>query len=380
MQRTNFSPIQHGFKFANTFVNHLANLPGFGKVETAGRCGGMSYTALDYYANHIPVPAAGSLPADGVPLADYIFRRQEESFLAPTAINFITWTLYADTPNWFAKGVHGWTVEDEFPRLRALLDQGIPQVLGLIAARDIQHIGYNHQVVACGYEFDPATGKITVLIYDCNSPNTEVTLTTGPGIAGVQSSNGYAWRGFFVQGYGKEAPDYLADQVLLREASSPTIYAICGGGKLPVPDMNEFNALGYQQSQVRVVPDGALNYIADFPGNGTLVKEHKKDGQYVIFGGTKFLIPTQPVFNALGFLPANVHTVPFGSLAKLPALPVDGTLLREMSAAEIYVMKNNSRHRVPNQQAFIAQGHTWGTVGVVPDGDLAFIPDGGAIV
>ncbi len=379
MQRTNFSPLQHGFKFANTFVNDLADLPGFGKVETAGRCGGMSYTALDFFLNDIPVPAADRLPADGIPLADYIFRRQTESFLSPSAINFITWSLYADTPNWFAKGVHGWTVEDEFPRLRAQLDLGHPQVLGLIAARDIGHVGYNHQVVACGYDFDAATGKITVLIYDCNSPGGEVTLTTGPGVAGVEASNGYAWRGFFVQGYEKNSPDFLADGTLLREQSSQNIFTIYGGGKFEVPDMNEFNSMGYIENQVRIVPDSALNYIADVPGNGALLQERGKDGIYVIYGGTKFPVPSQAAFNALSFLPGNMHTVPQGSLAKLPELPVDGTLLREMSRSEVYVMRNSTRHWVPSSQMFLAQGFIWDNVRVVPDGDLAPIPDGGPI-
>ena len=379
MQRTNFSPLQHGFKFANTFVNVMADLPGFGKIETAGRCGGMSYTALDYYFNNLPVPQASSLPADGVPLADYMLHRQTDTFMTLSAINFITWTLHPDAPTWFAKGVHGWTIEDEFPKLRAQLDLGRPRVLGLVTARDFAHIGYNHQVVACGYDFDPASGTITVLIYDCNSPGIEVTLTTSPGMQGVTASNGYSWRGFFVQGYGKGSPDFLADGTLLKEKSSSKIYVIFGGGKLLVPDMNEYIAMGYDQGTLKEVPDGALNYISDAPGDGTLVKERGSTKNCVLYGGTRFQIPNKAAFTALGFLPGNVRTIPKGSLAGLPALPQDGTLLREMSQAQVYMMKGACRHWVPSPQAFINQGFVWSNVRIVPDGGLAAIPDGGPL-
>ena len=49
MPRTSFTPRQHGFHFDNDFVNRTATLPGFGEIETRGRCGGMAYAALDFH-------------------------------------------------------------------------------------------------------------------------------------------------------------------------------------------------------------------------------------------------------------------------------------------------------------------------------------------
>jgi hypothetical protein len=382
MPRTNFSPFIHGFKFANTFENDIANIPGFGQVKTYGRCGGMSYTALDYYFATLGVPLATGLPKDGVPLADYIFQRQLESFLAPSAIHFIIWSLYADEANWFAKGLTRSTREDEFPKLQSQLDLGHPQVLGLITARDIGHIGDNHQVVAYGYDVDQASGKISVYIYDNNSPDTETVLTLVPGTLGVQASNRDAnnpWRGFFVHGYGPMWPHYLLDGGLVKEASKDNIYVTFRGGKFWVPDMKELKALGYTKSQIRTFPDGSLDYISDAPGDGTLLSERGGTTSYVAYGGAKFLIPDQATFDALGFLPGSVKTVPAGSLASMTDLPRDGTLLREKSQGAIYLVKGGQRRQLPGPQVLSQMGLVWNNVRVVPDGGLASLPDGGML-
>ena len=382
MPRTNFSPFIHGFKFANYFENDIATIPGFGQVKTYGRCGGMSYSALDYYFANLGVPQAGDLPKDGVPLADYIWQRQLESFLAPSAIHFIIWSLYSDEANWFAKGLTRSTREDEFPKLQSQLDLGHPQVLGLIDARDINHIGNNHQVVAYGYDVDEASGKIAVYIYDNNSPNTETVLTLAPGTLGVQASNrdpNNPWRGFFVHGYGPMWPHYLLDGALVKETSKDNVYVISRGGKLWIPDMKEFKALGYARNRIQTFPDGSLAYVSDAPGDGTLLRERGQTASYVVYGGAKFLVADEATFDSLGFLPGNIKTAPAGSLAGVPDLPRDGTLLREMNQGAIYLIKNGQRCQLSGSQAISQKGLVWNNVRVVPDGGLASLPDGGML-
>jgi hypothetical protein len=367
MPRTNFSPFIHGFKFANYFKNTLANIPGFGKVETYGRCGGMAYTALDYYFGGLAVPLAGDLPADGVPLADYIFERQVLSFTSPSAINFIAWSLYADEPTWFFKGLSQATRQDEFPKLKSQLDLGHPQVLGLISARDIGHIGDNHQVVACGYEIDDTSGKVSVFIYDVNTPDTETVLTLVPGGIGVQASNRTdPWRGFFVHGYGPMWPHYL-------------IYAIYRGGKLLIPDKKEFKAMGYSQARIQDVNDGALTFVSDAPGDGTVLQERGHSDFYVVYGGAKFHIADETIFDSLSLLKGNVKTVPSGSLAGVPDLPREGSLIREMDDGPVFVIRGGMRHQIPNVQDLSKLGFIWNNIRVVPDGGLTSIPDGGLL-
>ena len=380
MPRTNFSPFIHGFKFANFFKNELANIPGFGKVETYGRCGGMAYTALDYYFGGLGVPLSSDLPADGVALADYIFERQILSFVSPSAINFITWSLYADEPSWFFKGLSQATRLDEFPKLKSQLDLGHPQILGLISARDIGHIGDNHQVVACGYDIDEASGKISIYIYDVNTPDAETVLTLVPGGIGVQASNrSDPWRGFFVHGYGPMWPHYLIDGTLVKEHSRSEIYVIYRGGKLRIPDKKEFKAMGYSQARVLDVQDGSLAYVSDAPGDGTVLQERGHSDYFVVYGGAKFPISDETTFNSLGLMEGNVKKVPAGSLTGVPDQPRESSLLREMDNAAVYVIKSGKRCQVPNLPDFSRQGFIWNNIRVVPHGCLASISDGGML-
>jgi hypothetical protein len=117
---TSFTPGKHGFHFANRFVNHLADIPGYGPIVTRGRCGGMSFAALDYYFAGMDIPGETGasfpptgVPPDGHPLADFIYKRQIDSFAQLTSMKFVTWTNHSDHRTWFIAGVQEWTRQDE---------------------------------------------------------------------------------------------------------------------------------------------------------------------------------------------------------------------------------------------------------------------------
>jgi dolichyl-phosphate-mannose--protein O-mannosyl transferase len=210
-----FDPAKHGFAFPNAFVDTFVTLPGGRKIQTAGRCGGMAFAALDYWHAQAPVPrwgpaqwAPSRVPPDGHWLADTIRRRLFDSFLVPSALHFVTWTLAPDDGGGVVRGVTRWTKEDQFDKLAAAVDAGTPVPLGLVVARRLDRIGDNHQVVAYGYEH-AADGTRTVLVYDDNSPGQEVRLTSGPHDPGWLATNGARWRGFFVQDYDPRPPRVL---------------------------------------------------------------------------------------------------------------------------------------------------------------------------
>jgi hypothetical protein len=50
MARTAFTTDDHGFRFRNTFVNTVVDLPLLPPLTTRGLCGGMAFAALDYLA------------------------------------------------------------------------------------------------------------------------------------------------------------------------------------------------------------------------------------------------------------------------------------------------------------------------------------------
>ncbi len=227
MPKVDFSPARDGFLFGNYFVNQIADIPGIGKLQSAGRCGGMSYCALDHYAARRPLPrfkpsdfGDRGVPPDGHPLADYIYQRQLDSFLTLSAIKFITWTLAPDAGNFFMRGVTDRTKNEEFKKLREAIDRGAPVPLGLVVARNLNDLGRNHQVVAYGYDLDAKTQHMTVYIYDVNWPGLEITLSSGRNDAGwFESSPGKEqWRGWFVQDYAPRRPPPNLDKPLLEGA------------------------------------------------------------------------------------------------------------------------------------------------------------------
>lgn len=219
-RKIGFEPSRHGFRFPNAFVNQIASVPGFGNIETRGRCGGMAYAALDYFFAGVPIPAyvtanfaPGQAPPDGHWLADYIYARLMNSFFTPSAAKFPEWTVHSDHETWFYKGVTRWTKEEEFPKLRARIDSGRPAILGLVGADNLADVGNkNHQVVAYGYEGYPAVGAMTVWIYDNNHPGREVALTSEAGNPHWNASTGEIWRGFFVHDYAHRNPPVFTRQ------------------------------------------------------------------------------------------------------------------------------------------------------------------------
>jgi hypothetical protein len=319
MPKADFVPGRDGFHFANEFVNVIATFPGYGTLETGGRCGGMAYAALDYWFHgRLPIPADATLPHDGTLMADYIYRRLLDTYLVPSAINFITWTLAADGENFFHKGVTRWTKEGEFPKLKAMIDKGKPQVLGLVKVTDLRQIGQDHQVVGYGYE-DDGKGNLVAYLWDNRYPDREVRLTTNAKKPHWTLSEGNEdWRGWFIQGFGPKRPDFLLDGALLQEKGASDVHLVAGGAKFAVPSVTELGALGRNPREVRHVGAGSLAYIADVPANGTLLKERAEEQVYVIEDGKKRAITGAPAMDAHGFSKDDVVTVPEGGLTRIP--------------------------------------------------------------
>ncbi len=217
MPKTGFHPAVHGFHFANSFPDRTAAVPGYGEVPTRGRGGGMAFAALDYHLAGLPVPThrpddfPGHLvPEDGTRLADHLHKRLVDSFAAASARKFVTWTLASDHATWSYPGVARWTSDEELPKLRRSIDDGVPAVLGLVRARRIEDLGANHQVVAYAYEHDEATGATSVLVYDPDCPDQEVVLSVGPGDPHVVSTaSADPYRGLFLQDHLYERPPYV---------------------------------------------------------------------------------------------------------------------------------------------------------------------------
>jgi hypothetical protein len=212
---TSFNPSHDGFDFANTFQN-VVNLPAGVNVRTGGLCGGMAYTALDYFLAHKAIPRQDYLPAEGTPLQRYIYDRQMTSLTS----NIDKWAEVIFNPlgardneffNWGLQGSNGGRLQE----LRSFIDRGMPVPLGLKSDK-----GGDHQVLAIGYDMGryrgdlgANEGDLQILVYDSNHPNQIMALR--PDVANKVyryfPDDGNIWRTYFVdKNYHAQVPPDLS--------------------------------------------------------------------------------------------------------------------------------------------------------------------------
>jgi hypothetical protein len=211
---TTFSPQLNGLKFINRF-----EIPDFLKLNLPlfpnsplhitdivyGLCGGMCFTALDYFNVGKAVPAYTDINDISLGLFYYLWKRQLASLDHKVIEKLFVWMLLDDL------GVARNVAADEVPALRAKLDKKTPVPLVLVRVRGISDPTHNHQVLAVGYDFDPDSQQMTIYLYDPNHPgiNPEIYLNLKDpdhGIA-ISQSTAEPLRGFFlITSYRKTTP------------------------------------------------------------------------------------------------------------------------------------------------------------------------------
>lgn len=175
---TNFNPNQHGFRFANMFKVPI----GIADITFNGLCGGVCYTALDYFHSRTPVPTQVYMPAPGNPMREHIWRRQWESVLqnGDKWAELMTNVGGARNAEFFRWGLQPGS--GRMGELRREIDQGKPVVLGLWPV-DGSNPFNAHQVVAIGYELGRYYGnpsefadEFKIFLYDPNFPGRTVVM------------------------------------------------------------------------------------------------------------------------------------------------------------------------------------------------------------
>jgi hypothetical protein len=209
---TNFKPDLHGFSFANSFdfpdffqirLPFVANLASLGDV-VYGLCGGMCLAALDYYHAQILPPQYANTEVIPWPYFLYFWQRQITSLRNPVIPKLFEWMLSDDLT--LARKTNRWSIHQIQQRLKT----GEPVAIVLVRVKGISDPTKNHQVLAIGYEYEPATKDLKILLYDPNYPREQPELMMNlsdpnQGIA-LAHSKGDTVRGFFPIEYKKELP------------------------------------------------------------------------------------------------------------------------------------------------------------------------------
>jgi hypothetical protein len=264
-----FRPDRHGFGFPNRYTNTLVYVPvplrrllpeplrasvRNGRVVADGRCGGMSFAAIDYYRSGSPVPRflfEQLPPPDAHPLSRFIGKRQRDSVSLRSASRFVSRTLERrdNRSGDFAQLIEG---------VAALLERDEPVVLGLVRASRLSKVFENHQVVGFAVERSPVP---TVLVYDSRFVGKTHRLVEDEesGIVQLDEDDGLVdgWRVVFVQRYAPVSPPVWDEELLSHPPPSPTDLAAVVDGRTAVLTWRT-NATQTAGCEIRVRAAGSL--------------------------------------------------------------------------------------------------------------------------
>ena len=213
---TGFNPETHGFRFLNDFRNSVFGPPI--QVITKGLCGGMSYTAKDYFHAKVPIPTQDFRPAHSTTLQAYLYRRQETSLLQ----NLDKWANYDFNP--FGSRtleIFNWGLRERLIELKSFIDRGEPVPLGLKGTSG--GYGNDHQVLAVGYDMGRYKGDVgdykedlKIFLYEPNYPGEIITMVADPAKMEFtyKEHPNVRWRSYFVDGkYARMTPPTVANPI-----------------------------------------------------------------------------------------------------------------------------------------------------------------------
>ena len=194
--KTNFDPLTQGYSFANRF-----EFKGFKKLKKYlnrhiifGMCGGMVFTALDFYFDHVNIPEYRKVSEIPVNYTKYLWKRQSDSVSIATFFKII----------WFAslseKGSILRSIDIELPRILDRLEDGLPAPIVIIRSSLFQNPTHNHQVLVNATKRNGDFLELS--LYDPNHPKDIPFLSIHlVDNTTIEQSSGEPIRGFFLNNY-----------------------------------------------------------------------------------------------------------------------------------------------------------------------------------
>jgi hypothetical protein len=209
-KHTTFIPDVNGFHFINSFIVK-PDILGVDLVEwQMGFCGGMCAGALNRFTAGLEIPQDEIPPGSDSPLHDELRVRQLKTMSIKMLPQMFEWQSAPEISTNKRKLGIGERTRDEWPKVKGALDDGKPTIIILIRASGyLGNPTLNHQVLAVGYDFDPATMDIKLFTYDPNIPGTTQTITCNIGLPegrlDLTDSASPKTRGFFINPQGENA-------------------------------------------------------------------------------------------------------------------------------------------------------------------------------
>jgi hypothetical protein len=159
-----------------------------------GMCGGMVFTALDYYFDQKKLPGFNAVDELSLSYTKYLWKRQTQSVSISVLLRIIKFASLS-----VSKSLQ-MTVQDELPKIIDRLNDGLPAPIVIIRSSLIQNPTHNHQVLVTGFEDKGYT--LDLELYDPNHPRLNPRLIIHQNNQyKITQSTGEPVRGFFINNY-----------------------------------------------------------------------------------------------------------------------------------------------------------------------------------
>jgi hypothetical protein len=181
----------------------------------------------------------------------------------------------------------------------------------------------------------------------------------------------------------------LPDFTTMKNQAGTNLSVVFGGAAFAGADDPVYTAM---QAALGIVPRFSVPFtsLPPFPADGTLLREWDSNTFFVVFGGAKFEMDWATLFAGMtqsqigqflqltmapgGLNP--IRIIPLGGTANLGAMPIDGTLIRELGDGRVYLVDHSQLRWVVSPDAMDANCLSWRHVRIVPNNALAALPRG----
>lgn len=129
---TCFLPSKHGWNFGNSYDKAIKFIGIKLGTVGAGFCGGMVFSAFDYYNKNEAIPERTDIPKEGDSLFKHLYNRQLTSFdSGKVIVKVISWINKADKAHKHRGHSVGYLTKQQMHRIRKEIDVGkcVPIVL-----------------------------------------------------------------------------------------------------------------------------------------------------------------------------------------------------------------------------------------------------------
>ncbi len=170
-------------------------------------------------------------------------------------------------------------------------------------------------------------------------------------------------------GYPIKYPNYS-----LLESSDNKIYLIVNNEKKQIESAEVFKAIGYNPSEVIEVTDEELSHYDEgrmitlnslYP-QGALLQDNKTGGVYYVEDGIKYPILAREImlanYKSYKLTPVSSDELNRYVTAATGIKFFDGTLIKTVDDAKVYVISNGQRRWLANEQTFNQLGYKWSDV------------------